>query len=131
MLARVPALPVGWRLERGDATALPFSAEEFDIVIASYLLHLLDQESLGRILSEMRRVLRPGGHAVTVTPHAPRSCLGAPYELTVAALARFDRNSLGLRAFDPRPELARHGLVPVRARYVHRGYPSLCVLARR
>jgi ubiquinone/menaquinone biosynthesis C-methylase UbiE len=130
MLARVPSLSPGWTLERGDATALPFPAGEFDLVIASYLLHLLDPSSLGSALSEIRRVLKPGGRLTTVTPIAPRSRLRRPYELTIAALVRLTGSSLGLQPMDPRQELARYGLAPLRARYVHRGYPSLCVLAR-
>lgn len=129
MLARVPSLPAGWRLERADATSLPFLAEEFDVVIASYVLHLLDPPRLGRVLSELRRVLKLQGRLATVTPVAPRSHLHRPYELIVAALAPLNGSSLGLRPLDPRPELARYGLEPVTARYVHRGYPSLCVVA--
>lgn len=129
MLERVRQLPTGWRLDRGDATSLPFPGERFDVVIASFVLHLLDQASLERALHEIRRVLRTGGRAVTVTPVAPRSLLRRPYELIVAALAPLSRSSLGLRPLDPRGDLARFGLIPVGARYIHRGYPSLCVLA--
>jgi ubiquinone/menaquinone biosynthesis C-methylase UbiE len=130
MLERIPPLPPGWGLERGNATKLPFTAEEFDIVIASYLLHLLDTASLERALGEMRRVLKPGGRVVTVTPMAPRSLLAAPYRMIVAALGLISGSSLGLRPMDPRRDFARCGLVPVRARYVRGGYPSLCVLAQ-
>jgi ubiquinone/menaquinone biosynthesis C-methylase UbiE len=130
MLARVPSLPEGWRLERGEATNLPFAAGEFDVVIASYVLHLLEPPSLARVMSEVRRVLKPRGRFVTVTPVAPRSRLRRPYELIVAALAPLNGSSLGLRPLDPRAELTRSGLEPVAARYVHRGYPSLCVVAR-
>ncbi|MQA74322.1 MAG: methyltransferase domain-containing protein [Solirubrobacterales bacterium] len=130
MLARIPSLPAGWSLARANATRLPFQAAGFDVVLASYLLHLLDRPALRRAVGEMRRVTKPGGRVVTVTPVAPRSCLGWPYQLTVAALAQLSDNSLGLRGMDPRQELVRHGLEPIKARYVHRGYPSLCVLAR-
>lgn len=131
MLKRAPPLPAGWRLESGDVTRLPFPDERFDAVIASFVLHLLDQASLERALEEIRRVLRTGGRVVTLTPIAPRSWLGRPYELLVAALAPLSDSSLGLRPLDPRRDLDRRGLSPVTARYVHRGYPSLCVLARR
>jgi ubiquinone/menaquinone biosynthesis C-methylase UbiE len=130
MLARVPSLPEGWRLERGEASDLQFVAGEFDVVLASYVLHLLEPPRLARVLSEVRRVLNPQGRLVTVTPVAPRSRLRRPYELIVAALAPLSGSSLGLRPLDPRPELSRHGLEPMTARYIHRGYPSLCVVAR-
>lgn len=130
MLARVPSLPAGWRLEHGEATDLPFPAEEFDVVIASYVLHLLDPAGLERALGEAQRVLKAHSRLVTVTPVAPRSRLGRPYGLIVAALARLGESSLGLRPLDPRAAMARCGLEPVTGRYVHGGYPSLCVVTR-
>lgn len=130
MLARVPSLPVGWSVARGHATRLPFQAARFDVVFASYVLHLLGPPTLRRALGEMRRVTKPGGRVVTVTPVAPRSCLARPYELTVAALAQLSEGSLGLRGMDPRQELVRHGFEPDKARYVHGGYPSLCATRR-
>jgi len=44
---------------QGDAHALDFADESFDVVYARYLLeHVVDPE---RVLSEMRRVAKPGG----------------------------------------------------------------------
>jgi SAM-dependent methyltransferase len=129
MLERVRPLPAGWRLERGDATELPFAPKTFEVVIASYLLHLLDAPRLELALGEVRRVLKPGGRFVTVTPVAPRSHLETAYRAIVAGLGLISESSLGLRPMDPSRELVRSGLVPVRRRYVRGGYPSLCVLA--
>jgi ubiquinone/menaquinone biosynthesis C-methylase UbiE len=129
MLDRVPPLPPGWTLRQADATELPFAPASFDVVIASYLLHLLDPARLRQALGEMRRVLTPGGRVVTVTPVAPRSELEAVYRLVVRALGLIDEHSLGLRPLDPRRDLTRSGFVPIRSRYVRGGYPSLCVLA--
>ena len=42
MLAAARGLLDGWRLVRGEAAALPFPAESFDVVVAAYLLHLLE-----------------------------------------------------------------------------------------
>lgn len=130
MLARIPSLPPGWSAREGNATRLPYSAAHFDLLTAGYLLHLLDPSSLDRVLGEMSRVLKPTGRLVTITPIAPRSRLGRPYELLVAGLIGLTGGSMGLRPFDPRPELARAGLTPQRGRYVPGIYPSLCVLAR-
>ncbi len=64
------------RTVRGDATAMPFPTASFDAVIAAEVLeHIrLDQ----RALSEIARVLRPGGRlAVTVPAWLPeRICWG-------------------------------------------------------
>lgn len=130
MLARVPRLPPGWELRAGDATRLPVPAAHFDLLTAGYLLHLLDASSLDRVLAEMSRVLKPTGRLVTVTPIAPRSRLRRPYELLIAGLIGLTGSSMGLRPFDPRPDLARAGLTPQQGRYVPGIYPSLCVLAR-
>jgi len=42
-LARVPTLEMGWKLVEGDARALPFADHSFDVVTATYLLHVLDE----------------------------------------------------------------------------------------
>jgi SAM-dependent methyltransferase len=48
-----------------DVQALPFAAEEFDAVVAAWMLyHVADLE---RALGEIARVLRPGGALVAVT----------------------------------------------------------------
>lgn len=122
MLARVDArLPDGWRATSGDARRLDFDDHRFDVITASYLLHLLDPGDRERVLREITRVLRPGGRVVTVTVHSTRPLTRAMLEL----LPRWS----GLRSLDPTDELAAAGLVPLRARFVSAGWPSLCVLA--
>ena len=132
MLARVPDLPPGWRLERADARRLPFPDASFEVATVAYLLHLLDAESLSGVLSEIRRVLVPGGRLVTVTPVVPRSRLGP----LAGALARAGAALLpfllaGLRPYDPRADLAAAGFHVRRAEYVARGYRSLCAVAAK
>ncbi len=47
---------------RGDATELPFQDASFDAVFSFAVLHHIPSEELrARFISEMRRVLRPGG----------------------------------------------------------------------
>lgn len=59
-------------LEMGDAQALPFSDAKFDAVICSLALMLFPEPAHG--VSEMHRVLRPGGRvAVSVETTAARS----------------------------------------------------------
>jgi ubiquinone/menaquinone biosynthesis C-methylase UbiE len=118
MLARVPALPEGWRLVRADARALPFPHARFDVVTSAYLLHLLEPDGRGRVLDEIGRVLAPGGRLVTVTPVAPPTRLGA-----------LIRHVAGRYLLDPRSDLERVGFRVRATRYVRAGYPSLCVLS--
>jgi ubiquinone/menaquinone biosynthesis C-methylase UbiE len=118
MLARVPALPGGWRLLRADARALPFPDARFDAAACAYLLHLLAPEERGSVLAEIRRVLAPGGRLATVTPVAPPTAFGA----VLRAVA-------GRYLLDPRADLARADFTVRATRYVRAGYPSLCVLS--
>ena len=120
MLARVGALPAGWRLLCADARELPFPDARFDVVACAYLLHLLDPGERGHVLAEIARVLVPRGRLATITPVAPPTTFGA-------ALRRI----AGRYLLDPRADLERAGFSVRTARYVRAGYPSLCVLARR
>jgi len=124
MLARARRqLPADWRLLVGDAQRLPFPARSFDLVTACYLLHLLEPAERAGVTRELARVLRPGGRAVLVTVAGRR-------RVARTVLERLPRAS-GLRPLDATAELSTAGLRPLRARFVHGGWPSLCVLARR
>jgi len=121
MLARVGGLPGGWTLRRADASALPFADQSFDLVTAVYLLHTLDPVTRATVSGELRRVVREGGRVVTVTVATPRPRLRR-------LMSRVPRRH-GLCPLDPSREL--EGLVVREARYVRRGYPSLCLRAER
>jgi ubiquinone/menaquinone biosynthesis C-methylase UbiE len=56
-----------YHLQLGNASTLPFKPEEFDLVVNSFMLDLLPEESLGVVLSEFLRVLKPGGRVVIST----------------------------------------------------------------
>ncbi len=49
----------------GNVEALPFAAESFDAVVAAWMLYHVPD--LDRALSEIHRVLRPGGRLVAIT----------------------------------------------------------------
>ncbi len=66
--ARDPAAAARVRIVRADAGSLPFRDESFDLVAATEVLEHLDEP--GRMLSEARRVLRPGGRFFMTTPNA-------------------------------------------------------------
>ena len=52
---------------RGRGEQLPFAGESFDLVVCIWVLeHLRSPEA---VLREVRRVLRPGGHFVFLTPN--------------------------------------------------------------
>lgn len=58
-----------------DAQALPFRGEAFDQIVAAFTLHIWPEPVIG--LTEMRRVLRPGGRAwiYEMNRHASRKNL--------------------------------------------------------
>jgi len=56
----------GARFVRADATVLPFPTASFDAVYGCSILHHLDVEAA---LTEVRRVLRPGGRLVFSEPN--------------------------------------------------------------
>ena len=73
---RVPAppagRPIGWVL--GDAARLPFPDASLDALTGHSFLYLLPDRDAA--LAEMRRVLRPGGVAILMEPHARPATLG-------------------------------------------------------
>ncbi len=54
----------------GDALALPFDAQTFDVAFATTVLHHVDPEHWSSFTSELHRVLRPRGMAV-IFEHNP------------------------------------------------------------
>ncbi len=59
------------RLKEGDAADLPFDDSEFDAVVCNFgMMHLPDQP---RALTEIHRVLRPGGQFLMATWVGPQS----------------------------------------------------------
>jgi demethylmenaquinone methyltransferase/2-methoxy-6-polyprenyl-1,4-benzoquinol methylase len=53
-------------LYQADARHLPFSDATFDLIYSSYLLDLLKLKDMLQVLSDFKRVLRPGGRIVLV-----------------------------------------------------------------
>ncbi len=57
----------GARLLQGDACALPFTEGRFDKVVAQHLIEHFDDAK--QVLTEWRRVLKPNGVLVIITPN--------------------------------------------------------------
>lgn len=55
-----------YRLASGDAYALDLPDNTFDLVMNSYMFDLLPEEDFVPVLSEFKRVLRPGGRLVQI-----------------------------------------------------------------
>ncbi len=55
-----------YRLRIGDAYALDFADNEFDVLINNYMFDLLPQQDFDAVLTEFKRVMRPGGQLAMV-----------------------------------------------------------------
>jgi ubiquinone/menaquinone biosynthesis C-methylase UbiE len=62
-------------LRLGDARKLPYEDETFDVLFNSYMLDLIDTPEIPGILSEFKRVLKPGGRLVLVNVSKNRKTL--------------------------------------------------------
>jgi ubiquinone/menaquinone biosynthesis C-methylase UbiE len=132
MLERAAVLPASWQLLQAAGEDLPFENESFDLVTASWLLHVLAPDARRLVIDECLRVLKPGGKFGAITIAPPRSqaaaALTAP---AIWAARRFPSKLVGLTPLDPGPDLTRAGLVrPVSTRSFL-GYPALCLVAEK
>ncbi|MCG2577107.1 class I SAM-dependent methyltransferase [Dechloromonas sp. XY25] len=59
----------GERAKCGLAQDIPFSSDTFDVVVMSEVLEHLNDSTLAAALSEVGRVLRPGGFLLASTPY--------------------------------------------------------------
>lgn len=69
--SRRQGIPVDLRF--AYAQSLPFDDGEFDVVVSSLVFHHLDPDVKSEALSEIHRVLRPGGRALIADWGPPRS----------------------------------------------------------
>lgn len=91
-------LDIEWRL--GDATELPFSDEEFDVVCCQQALQFFDDPIAA--LEEMRRVLSPGGRAALSVWRPVEQQPG--YGILAEALERYVGDDAGTMMRSPFPE---------------------------
>lgn len=65
-------------LRSGDATALPYGDDTFDLVTAAFVVHEMPADRRSAVLAEMARVVDPDGEILLIDQHAgpPRGALG-------------------------------------------------------
>ncbi|WP_323172927.1 methyltransferase domain-containing protein [Natrialba sp. PRR66] len=90
----------------GDAVALPFDSDSFDVVLVSFTLELFEDDHRTTVLGELRRVLEPGGRICVISPSATVS---DPIPLLYARLNEVFPTLVDSRPFDVSGVLAEAG----------------------
>ena len=118
----------------GDATALPFADESFDLIVSLDLLGHIPNPSKAVTLAEVRRVLKPGGmtlHYVEAAPDDPLTRWARRYPDEFSRYIERPEGHVGLQ---PPQEIFRGfraaGLSPLAERPVYKGwlYPERVAL---
>lgn len=115
----------------GDGRRLPFAGASFDCLLATYTFEVLPAAEIAPVLSECRRVLRPGGRLVAVNLTEGE---GEDAAFTADWKRRFVADPEyfgGARPLLLAPALADAGFVTISRRYVGRDWPSEVLLAYR
>ena len=97
-------------LARASALTLPFSDDTFDLVTSFDVIYAFDDAMAAQALSEMRRVLRPGGHLVLNVAALP--ILRGNHSVLSGEVQRYTRRSL-------RGHLERAGFTVSRLTYTN------------
>jgi len=72
---------MNYSLNTGDAYNLQYSDNSFDVVINNYMFDLLPEDDFSAVLTEFRRVLRPGGRLVMVNMTKPEHWYNSVWEM--------------------------------------------------
>ena len=116
-LAAVAGLDDRLSFQVGDAEALPFASESFDVTLSFTVMEEVDAD---RMLAEMVRVTRPGGRIGVVV-----RAIDQPRFLNVALSPELEARVLGMSA--PRLGVGSHGCADVSLyrRFVDAGLADL------
>lgn len=112
----------------GDAARLPWPADSLDGIFSSFTVELFDNPEIPALLSECRRVLKPGGRlvVVSVSKEGKDSLLVEAYEWT----HKHFPNLMDCRPIFARRALEAAGFSIVESNIGHMWVPVEIVLAR-
>ena len=117
-----------YRLRVGDAYALDFADDSFDVLINNYMFDLLPESDFPRVLGEFQRVLRPGGRLLMVNMTAGEHWYNGIWPL----IYRINPALLGgCRGVSLVPHLQAAGFVRIEREYLSQStFPSEVIAAR-
>lgn len=118
-----------YSLQLGDAYNLPFASERFDLVMNSYMFDLLPASDFVPVLTEFKRVLKPGGRLVQINMTPGRAWYNRFWE----GLYRLHPALLGgCRGVEMAPGFEAAGFVEVQREYIsQRTFASEVVRGRK
>ncbi len=111
-----------YRLSIGDAYDIEFPDDQFDVLINNYMFDLLPEKDFGTVLSEFRRVLRPGGRLVLVNMTTGERWYNRIWE----HIYRINPAWLGgCRGVQLLPRIEEHGFINAKREYISQmAFPS-------
>ena len=116
-----------WELVLGDAYALPWPADRFDVVMNNYMFDLLPEADFDRVLSEFKRVLKPGGRLAMVNMTCPETRTQTVWSWVYRVSPGLLGGCRGVRLL---PWLERAGFTDIRRQFVSQcTFPSEVVVA--
>jgi ubiquinone/menaquinone biosynthesis C-methylase UbiE len=106
---------MNYGLKIGDAYDLEYSDQSFDVVINNYMFDLLPEDDFSTVLTEFKRVLRPGGRLVIVTMTKPEHFYNSIWELIYRVNPAWTG---GCRGVFMKPYLESIGFVDIRREFI-------------
>lgn len=104
-----------YSLKTGDAYHLEYADDSFDLVINNYMFDLLPEDDFSVVLTEFKRVLRPGGRVVVVNMTKPEHWYNSVWELVYRMNPAWIG---GCRGVYLKPHLESAGFVDLRREFI-------------
>jgi ubiquinone/menaquinone biosynthesis C-methylase UbiE len=99
-----------YHLELGDAYKLAYDDASFDVVLNNYMFDLLSEGDFSLVLTEFKRVLRPGGRLIMANSTKPLHWYNSIWELVYRACPALLG---GCRGIYMRPYLESAGFINI------------------
>jgi ubiquinone/menaquinone biosynthesis C-methylase UbiE len=118
-----------YHLDLGDAYQLHFENESFDLLINNFMFDLLPESDFSTVLTELKRVLKPGGRLVLANMTKPERWVHGLYEAIYRINPAWMGGCRGVLLLD---HLHKAGFVHNQREYLSQlGFPSEIVICQK